>query len=176
MGITTGIAAVAALVGTTATAYGAYKQGQGQQAADQFQANQLQTKAQYAAAAAAETNAAFTDKLATTLGNIDVVRAAGHTDPTSPTTMALRSRAAEVSNQERAIKVGNIIAQQSEDITDASWLKSAGNFALDMGYVTAGADVATGIGKTNPNLFGLPGSPGQLPGSLPLGQGGIGSA
>jgi hypothetical protein len=175
MGITTAIAAVA---GAGATAFGAVEQAKGTKAADQFQANQLKTKAEYAGAAAAETNAAFTDKLATTLGNIDVVRAAGHADPTSPTTMALRSRAAEVSNQERAIKVGNIMAQQSEDLTSASYLRSAGDFALNMGYVTAGVDVATAIGKTNPDLFGLPGGQyaNPLPGSLPLGQGGIGSA
>jgi hypothetical protein len=155
MGITT---AVAALAGAGATAYGAVEQAKGTKAADTFQANVDKTRAEYAGAAAAETNATLTDKLATTLGNIDVIRAAGHTDPTSPTTRALRDRATEVSNQERAIKVGNIYAQQSEDLTDASYLRSAGDFALNMGYVTAGADVATAIGKTNPNLFGFGGS------------------
>jgi hypothetical protein len=156
MGVT---AAVAAVAGAGASAYGAVKAGEGQQAADQFQANQLKTKAEYAGAAAAETNAAMTDKLATTLGNIDVIRAAGHTDPTSPTSMALRSRATEVSNQDRAIKVGNILAQQSADIAGATYLRSAGDFALNMGYLTAGADVATAIGKTNPNLFGAGSAP-----------------
>jgi threonine dehydrogenase-like Zn-dependent dehydrogenase len=169
MGITTAIAAVA---GAGATAYGAVESAKGTQAADKFQANVDKTRAEYAGAAAAETNASLTDKLATTLGNIDVIRAAGHTDPTSPTTMALRSRAAEVSNQERAIKVGNIYAQQTADLTDASYLRSAGDFALNMGYVTAGADVATAIGKTNPNLFGFggtpyTGNPGGTAGNLP---------
>jgi hypothetical protein len=156
MAVTTAIAAVA---GAGATAFGAVEQAKGTQAADQFQANQLKTRAEYAGAAAAETNASLTDKLATTLGNIDVIRAAGHTDPTSPTTRALRDRATEVSNQERAIKVGNIYAQQSEDLTDAAYLRSAGDFAMNMGYLTAGADVATAIGKTNPNLFGFGGTP-----------------
>jgi hypothetical protein len=169
MAVTTAVAAVA---GAGATAVSEVERAKGIQAANKFQAGQLQTKAEYAGAAAAETNAAFTDKLATTLGNIDVVRAAGHTDPTSPTTMALRSRAAEVSNQERAIKVGNIMAQQSADLTSASYLRSAGDFALNMGYVTAGADVASAIGKTNPNLFGAPGTgyygtPGGTAGNLP---------
>jgi hypothetical protein len=156
MAVTT---AVAAIAGAGATAFSAVEQAKGTQAADQFQANVDKTKAEYAGAAAAETNASLTDKLATTLGNIDVIRAAGHTDPTSPTTMALRARATEVSNQERAIKVGNIYAQQTADLTDAAYLRSAGDFAMNMGYLTAGADVATAIGKTNPNLFGLGGSP-----------------
>jgi ABC-type multidrug transport system fused ATPase/permease subunit len=156
MGAAAPIAAVAAIAGTGLQAYGAIEQGKGTQAADQYQANVLQTRAQYAGAAAAETNASMTDKLATTLGNIDVIRAAGHDDPTSPTTMALRSRAQEVSNQERAIKVGNIYAQQTADLAGSSYLNSAGSFALNMGYLSAGADVASAIGKTNPNLFGLP--------------------
>jgi hypothetical protein len=169
MAVTTAAAAVA---GAATTAVSAVEQAKGTKAADQFQANVDKTRAEYAGAAAAETNATLTDKLATTLGNIDVIRAAGHTDPTSPTTMALRSRAAEVSNQERAIKVGNIYAQQTADLTDAAYLRSAGDFALNMGYVTAGADVATAIGKTNPNLFGAPGTgyygtPGGTAGNLP---------
>jgi ABC-type multidrug transport system fused ATPase/permease subunit len=169
MAVTTAVAAVA---GAGASAYGSYEQGKATQAADTYQANVDKTKAEYAAAAAAETNASMTDKLATTLGNIDVIRAAGHDDPTSPTTRALRSRATEVSNQERAIKVGNIYAQQSADLTDASYLQSAGDFALNMGYVSAGADVATAIGKTNPNLFGFSSGPGTGYYGNPGGTGG----
>ena len=135
----------------------AYEKGAGQQAADNAQAAELRVKAEYAGAAAAETNATLTDRLATTLGNIDVVRAAAHTDPSSPTTLALRSRAADVGNQQKAIRVGNILAQQSQDVASANYLQSAGKFALNMGELGAGADVLAAIGKTNPNLFGLPG-------------------
>lgn len=148
------IAAVAAVAGTGLQAYGAYEQGAATQAADQYQAEVQQRNAEIEGAAAAETNATFTDRLATTLGNIDVTRAAAKADPTSPTTLALRGRASEVINQERAIKVGNILSQQSEDLSASSYLTSAGNFALGMGEVTAGADVLGAIGKTNPSLFG----------------------
>jgi ABC-type multidrug transport system fused ATPase/permease subunit len=156
MGVT---AAVAAVAGAGASAFGAVEAGKGQQAADKMQAAQLQSKAEYAGIAAEETNATMTDKLATTLGNIDVIRAAGHDDPTSPTTRALRGRAAEVGNQERAIRVGNIYAQQSQDLASSSYLNQAGTFAMNMGYVTAGADVLGAIGKTSPGTFGAPAAP-----------------
>jgi hypothetical protein len=141
------------------TAFGDVEKGAGQQAADSMQAAELRTRAEYAGAAAAETGATLTDRLATTLGNIDVVRAAAHTDPSSPTTLALRSRATEVGNQQKAIRVGNILAQQSEDIASANYLASAGTFAMDMGYLSAATDVVGGISKTNPNLFGTGNAP-----------------
>ncbi|HET8921340.1 MAG TPA: hypothetical protein VFN27_16895 [Xanthobacteraceae bacterium] len=156
---------VAAIAGTGLKAYGDYEKGAGEQAADEMQAAQLRRKAEYAGAAAAETNATLTDRLATTLGNIDVVRAAAHADPSSPTTLALRSRAATVGNQERAIRVGNILAQQSEDLASADYLTSAGKFALNMGKLSAAADILNAGGQTNPNLFGMPGSPGGGGGS-----------
>lgn len=151
------IAVVASVGAIAGTAYGDYEKGAGQQAADNAQAAQLRLNAQYEGAKAAETNATLTDRLTTTLGNIDVIRAASHDDPTSPTTLALRSRAQGVGNQERAIRVGNILAQQSEDIAGANYETSAGTFALQMGELGAATDVLGGIGKTNPNLFGVPG-------------------
>ena len=141
------------------TAFSDVEKGAGQKSADAMQAAELRTRAAYAGAAAAETTATLSDRLATTLGNIDVVRAAAHTDPSSPTTLALRSRATEVGNQQKAIRVGNILAQQSEDLAGASYLDTAGTFAMNMGYLSAATDVAGGIAKTNPGTFGLPGAP-----------------
>ena len=140
-------------------AFGSYEKGAGQQAADTAQAAELRTRAEYAGAAAAETTGTLTDRLATTLGNIDVVRAAAHADPSSPTTLALRSRATEVGNQQKAIRVGNILAQQSQDLASASYLQSAGKFALNMGELGAATDVFGALGKTNPNLFGTGAAP-----------------
>lgn len=158
-------APVFALAGVGLTAYSDVAKAQGQQAADNAQAAMLRTKAEYAGAAAAETNATLTDRLATSLGNIDVVRAAGHTDPSSPTTLALRSRTQTIGNQEKAIRVGNILAQQNEDIASANYKTSAGTYAMDMGYLSAATDVVGAIGKTSPGTFGLPGGGGAGPAS-----------
>lgn len=147
MGISAAVATVGAAASTAVSAYGAYQQGKGTAAADAYQQAELQRKAQYAGIAATETNATLTDRLATSLGNIDVVRAAAHTDPSSPTTLALRARDTEVSNQEKAIKVGNILAQQSEDLYSADYLGQAGQFAMQMGEVSAGADVLKAVGQ-----------------------------
>lgn len=153
------IAAGAAIGAAGLQAYGSYESGKAQQSADQYQSNLLTQKAQYEKIAADETNATMTDRLATTLGNIDVTRAAMHTDPTSPTTMALRSRATEVMNQERAIRVGNIMAQSTEDLSGAAYEQSAGTFAMQMGELGGATDVLSAIGKTSPGTFGAPGAP-----------------
>lgn len=147
----------ASLLAVGLTAFSDVSKGEATQAADTYQANELRTKAQYAGAAAAETNATLSDRLATTLGHIDAVRAAAHTDPTSPTTVALRNRASDVANQERAIRVGNLLAQKNEDTYSADYIAASGKYAMNMGYVNAATDVFGDIAKTNPSTFGLPG-------------------
>lgn len=151
------IAAVAAVGAVAGQAFGDYEKGAGTQAADNAQAAQLRLNAEYEGMKATETNATLTDRLATTLGNIDVIRAAAHTDPTSPTTVALRQRATGVANQERAVRVGNILAQQSEDLASADYLTSAGKFAMNMGELGAATDVLGGIAKTSSGTFGFGG-------------------
>lgn len=139
------------------SAAGSIMQGEGTQAADNMRAAQLEQSAQYGRMAADETNANMLDRLNATLGNIDTVRAAGHTDPTSPTAVALHDRAVSLNTQERATRVGNIMAQVGEDTAGASYLQSAGSFAYGQGILGAGADVLGGLGKTNFNTFGFGG-------------------
>src|SRR5882757_5820818 len=73
------------------SAYSTILQSQGTAAADEFQASKLETAATYGELKAVQTGGQMTRSLNNTLGNIDAVRAAAHTDPTSPTGAKIRS-------------------------------------------------------------------------------------
>lgn len=146
----------AAVAGAGMTAFSSIEKGAGQQAADQMQAAELQQRAQYAGIAATETSANMLDRLNVSLGNIDAVRAAMHDNPTSPTGVAVRGMTEAYGDEDRAIKVGNILAQGSMDTASANYLNQAGSFAYGQGFVGAGADIASFLGRTNPGTFGVP--------------------
>jgi hypothetical protein len=55
-----------------------------------YKAASLKNAAQRGRVAAAQNGASASERLAADLGNIDAVRAAAHTDPTSPTSAAVR--------------------------------------------------------------------------------------
>lgn len=152
------IGTAAALAGTALSAYSSYEQGQGTAAADQMKADELARKAQIGQAAAVEANANMTQRLNQSLGNIDAVRAAEHGSAASPTTAALRSTTAALANEDRIIKVGNILSQSEEDTASSDYEKQAGAFAMTQGDLSALAGAANTIGKTNFSGFGL-GSP-----------------
>lgn len=156
MGAAAPIAAIASIGSAGLGAFSSIEKGTGQQAADQMQAAELQQRAQYAGIAATETSANMLDRLNVSLGNIDAVRAAMHDDPTSPTGAAIRARTEALGDEDRAIKVGNILAQGSMDTASANYLTQAGQFAYGQGLVGAGADILGAIGKTNPGSFGIP--------------------
>lgn len=129
-------------------------QGEGQQSADEYQAAQLNEKAQLGQAAAEETNADMVAKLNRDLGNIDAVRAASGDSPSSPTGLALRDVTSQRENQERAIRVGNILTQSETDTAGANYLNQAGSFALTQGVLGGLAGGANLLAKTNPATFG----------------------
>lgn len=133
---------------------GRIMQGEGTQAADNYQSDVLAEKARLGRTAATETNADMVAKLNRDLGNIDAVRAASGDSPTSPTGLALRDVTSQRENQERAIRVGNILTQSEMDDSSAAYLRSAGSFALTQGVISGLAGAAGQIGKTNPGTFG----------------------
>jgi hypothetical protein len=135
-------------------AVGDVMKGAAQKSADEMRSAQLQQSAEYGRMAADETNANMLDRLNATLGNIDTVRAAGHDDPTSPTAIALHDRATSLNNQERATRVGNINAQNATDLASASYLQSAGSYAMLQGYVSGAGDIAKSLSGTNMGTFG----------------------
>lgn len=151
MAVTTSVAAIA---GTAASAYGSYAKGEATSAADQYQAQRLERAAQYGKVQAVQTSAQGLEKLNVTLGNIEAVRAAGNVDPSSPTTAAIKDRTSFLSERDTGIRVENILAQASQNQSDAAYLRDASDYALTMGEVGAAAKLGTGIGQTNFSLFG----------------------
>jgi hypothetical protein len=156
-------AAVTSIAGAGLSAYGDILKGQGEQAGDVFKAKTLENAAQRGQAAAVETGADYSRKLAIDLGNIDTVRAAAHTDPTSPTGAAIRDYHEQVGLTQKSIAVDNILAQSRQEQDEAAYLRQAGKTALLSGYIGAGADLLKGVGA------GLTGLGGGSPSSAPAG-------
>jgi hypothetical protein len=152
-------------------AYGDYEKGKGTQAADEFQAAELQRAAEYGDLKAVQTNAQLTRNINLTLGHIDAVRAAARADPTSPTGAAVRDYTEQVGTEQKGIQVGNILAQVKQQEADAAYLRYAGNQALLSGEIAAGADVLKGLGGAVSS-----GAPGTGVPNPQYGAKGIGSA
>jgi len=141
------IGAGASIAGAGLGAYGDILKGQGTQAADVFKASMLEQAAERGRVAAVQTGAEYSRKIATDLGNIDAVRAAGHTDPTSPSGMAVRDYHENIGLSQKAIAVDNIMAQAQQQEAEAAYLRKAGAFALTTSYVSAAADIAKGAAQ-----------------------------
>jgi hypothetical protein len=135
------------VVGTGLKAYSDYEKGLGEKVGDDYKADMLNRSATYGELKATQTAGQMTRNLAITLGNIDAVHAAAHTDPTSPTGAAVRDYASSVGTEEESTKVSGILSQVQEDEANAAYLRSAGSQALLSGELNAGVDVATGLGQ-----------------------------
>src|SRR5690242_11434326 len=103
-----GAAAVPAVgLGLAATGvkmFGDYESSRGAAAGDQFRAEELQRSAQYGDLKANQVGAQMTRNLAITLGKLDATRAAGHTDPFSPTGAAVRDETSAIGTEEKTMK------------------------------------------------------------------------
>lgn len=149
------VAAPIALISTLATAGSSIAGGMGTKAADDYQSERLQRAAEYGRVQAMQTSASGTEKLNNTLGNIEAVRAAGHTDPSSPTGAAIYDRTEYLGTRDINTRVDNIMAQVNQEGADSAYLQKAGSFAMTMGIIGAGAGIGKSIGQTNPNTFGV---------------------
>jgi hypothetical protein len=129
------------------SAYSSIAKGQGTQAADQMQAERAERAAAFGKLQAGLTDTVMRENLNTTLGNIEVIRAASHIDPTSPTTAAIEDRQSMISDRQRTAALLSIKSQVSEDEASAKYLRDAGDYALSMGYLDAGVKIAGGVGK-----------------------------
>ena len=143
---TTGsIAGGLGLAGTGFAMYADYLKSRGEKAADVFKAEELEQQAQYGELKATQANAQMTRNLAITLGHIDAVRAAAHTDPASPTGAAVRGTIEERGVEAKDITVENILQQARMDEANAAYLRTAGSNALLAGDVSMVADFAAGV-------------------------------
>ena len=126
-------------------AAGSIVQGIGTSNADQYQAKEMEQAAQYGDLKAVQTNAALTRNLNQTLGNIDAVRAAQRTDPTSPTGAAVRNTVEATATSDKNIQVDSIMAQAEQDQANAAYLRSASSMALLSGGIGAFGDLLKGF-------------------------------
>lgn len=134
------------LAGLGLSAYGETLKGKGQAAASDAKAARLDRAAQFGKMAATQTAATLTEDLNTTLGNIATMRAAGHADPTSPTSAAVMDQSSRRAAREIAIRTGNYLEQARQDEADAAYLRQAGAYALGMGNFNAFATLVKGAG------------------------------
>lgn len=139
-------------------------QAQGVAQADTYQASRLDTAAQYGYLKATQTQGQMTQNLNTTLGNIDAVRAAAHTDPTSPTGAQVRNSVETLGNAKTAIATDSITAQAVQDTNDATYYRTASANALLAGGQAATADEVSGaagifgsVAKLATGGFSIPG-------------------
>jgi hypothetical protein len=137
------------------SAFGSLESAKGTSAADQYKAAELDRAAQYGELKATQTNAQLTRNQAITLGQLDAIRAASHTDPTSPTGAAVRDYTEQIGTERKNIQVDSILAQSQQDESDAAYLRSASSDALLSGDVSAASSILKGIGGA------IPGAPGS---------------
>jgi hypothetical protein len=127
-------------------------QGEGTTAADTYKAETLDRSAQIGVLKGTQTNAQLTRNMAISLGQLDSIRAAAKTDPTSPTGVAVRDYTEQVDTENKNIKVDSIMAQAQEDEANAAYLRNASKTALLSGDLGAVGDIAKGIGPALPAL------------------------
>lgn len=157
---TAGVGAALSLASVGLSAAGQYSQAAGTSAADQYKAEQLDQAAQYGELKATQTNAQMTRNLTMTLGNIDAVRAAAHTDPTSPTGAAVRDYVEQTGDEQKGITVDNIEQQARMDESNAQYLRQASSAAM------LGGDLGI-VGTLLKGAAGLPGLSGGGGGTAP---------
>jgi hypothetical protein len=160
MGAAAGAASGLSLASVGLSAYSSILGGEATSSADQYKAEQLDRAAQYGDLKATQTNAQMTRNLSITLGNIDAVRAAARTDPTSPTGAAVRDYAESTGTEQKNIQVDSIMAQAQEDEANAAYLRNASSTALlsgDIGAASAGLKGLAGTFSSVPG-GGTPGS------------------
>ena len=120
-------------------------EARGTAAADKYKAEVLDLQAKEGELKATQTNAQLTSRLNQTLGNIDAVRAASHTDPSSPTGAAVRNQVESEYTNQKNIAVDSIKAQSLMDEGQAAYLRNAASSAMLSGGISAGAGLLKGI-------------------------------
>lgn len=126
-------------------AYATMLSAQGTATADEYQAAKLENSAKYGELKAAQTGGQMARSLNTTLGNIEAVRAASRADPNSPTGAAILDEQQQIGTDQRLTTVNSILAQATQDRSDAAYYKSAADHALLAGEISTAAGIAKGL-------------------------------
>jgi hypothetical protein len=130
MGAAGGLASGTSLASIGFSAASAGLKAEGTATADQYQAEQLQQAAEYGELKATQTNAQSVRNLTNSLANIDAVRAASRTDPSSPTGAAVRGYTEAIGTEQKNITVDSITEQAAMDESNAAYLRQASSTAL----------------------------------------------
>ena len=133
--------------------YSSYLSSRAAKAEDVFKAQQLEEQAQYGELKAVQTNAQMTRNLSISLAHLDAVRAAGHTDPTSPTGAAVRGTIEERGTEAKDITVENILQQSRMDEANAAYLRSSASNALLAGDISMVGDLLGGAAGATKSAF-----------------------
>lgn len=142
------LAAGASIASLGFDAAGSVMRGKGEKATQDWLAERDERKAELGRLRAAQTGTFYTENLNTTLASIDAIRAAASIDPTSPTTAALKAEETRISDRERDIRVGGLLAQSREDEASARFRREVGEDALLASYLGAGSKLLGGFGRS----------------------------
>lgn len=118
-------------------AAGSFLKGYGESESQKFLAARDRRSAEYGKIKADQVDTARREELATTLGNIDVIRAAGNVDPLSPTTDAIKAHQSDVAGKQRMLERSNILAQAREDEISAAYRDKAAKRSMLAGTLAA---------------------------------------
>ena len=135
---------------------GDYTSSRAEAGADVYKSEVLEQQAEYGRLKATQTNAQMTKNLAITLGHVDAVRAAMHTDPTSPTGAAVRGEMEATGEMRKGITVENILQQTRMDEANAAYMRSQSSNALLSGNIAMLGDTFAGAASALKTAFPAP--------------------
>src|SRR6516162_11553789 len=119
-----GAAGGMSLAATGFKVLGDYASSRAEAGAATYKSELLEQEAEFGRLKATQTNAQLTRNLAITLSHVDAVRAAMHTDVTSPTGAAVRGEMEATGQMRKDITVENILQQARMDEANAAYMRS----------------------------------------------------
>src|SRR6516164_10173802 len=139
---------------------GDYVSSRAEAGAATYKSELLEQEAEFGRLKATQTNAQLTRNLAITLSHVDAVRAAMHTDVTSPTGAAVRGEMEATGQMRKDITVENILQQARMDEANAAYMRSQAGNALLEGNLAMLGDAFKGVAGA---LGGMGGGPSGAP-------------
>lgn len=131
-------------------AFSGIQKARGTQAADEFQAAKAKRAADFGRLQAGLTDTVMRENFNTMISNIDVIRAAAHADPTSPTGAAIEAHDKMISDRSRTAALLTIKSQIDEDEASAAYLHKAGLDAVANANLMAGLSIPAAVAKAFP--------------------------
>lgn len=135
------------LMGSKQKAKADIARAEGESAAALFEAQRSERAAEIGRLRAEQTDAQLREELLTTLGNIDVTRAAANTSLDSPTAIALKGEETRISDRDRTNRTLSLRMQAAEEDAAALYKRKVASDALRYGNMSAKATMLGGYAK-----------------------------